>query len=96
VDTNNTIPEKKSGPTSISIGTNYAHKRSLMDLPEHPPSIDDKNDQGEDPNSKSRIPVDEGTIHLISIHSSLYFSLTTLHTKLHYVLGRSMSFRKTP
>jgi hypothetical protein len=66
-DTNNMIPEKKSEPSFMSTRTNHARKWSLMDLPECPPSIDDKNDQGEDPDSKSCIPVDEGTIHLISL-----------------------------
>jgi hypothetical protein len=52
-DTNNTIPEKKSEPSSISIGTNHVCKWSPTDLPECPPSIDDKNNQGEDPDSKA-------------------------------------------
>jgi hypothetical protein len=66
-DTNNMIPERESEPTSISIKMNYACKWSLTDLLEHPPSIDDKNNQGEDPNSKNDISIDKGTIHLISL-----------------------------
>jgi hypothetical protein len=66
-DTNNAIPERKLEPTSISTEMNHAHKWPSTDLPEHPPGIDDKNNQGEDPNSESSIPVDKGTIHLISL-----------------------------
>jgi hypothetical protein len=46
VDTNNTIPERRSKPTSISTDMNNAHHQSLMDLPKCPLRIYNKNDQG--------------------------------------------------
>jgi hypothetical protein len=99
MDTNNMIPEKKSEPTSISTGMNHTHKRSLMDLPKRLSSIDNKNNQGEDLNSKRSIAVDEGTIHLISLLLLiLLFILFShhIHMKLHDVLRHSALFWKTP
>jgi hypothetical protein len=55
VNTNNTIPERMSQPTPISIEMNNTPSRSLTDLPECPPRIHDKNNQGKDPNRKSDI-----------------------------------------
>jgi hypothetical protein len=60
-DANNMIPERMSEPPPISMEPD--HKWSLTDLPECSPSIDNKNNQGEDPDSKGNIPVDKGTVY---------------------------------
>jgi hypothetical protein len=66
-NSNNTIPERMSQPTFISIEMNNAPDGPLADLLKHPPRIHDKEDQGKNPESKGDVPVYKCMIHLLSL-----------------------------
>jgi hypothetical protein len=55
----------------LSIGTIHIPERPLMDLPECPPSIYNKKDQGQNSKSKSGIPIDKSMVHWLSLFLSL-------------------------
>jgi hypothetical protein len=65
MNSDNTIPERMSQPTFISIEINNTPDRPLTDLLKCPPRIHDKEDQRKNPESKGDIPVYEYAIHFL-------------------------------
>jgi hypothetical protein len=63
----NTIPEKMSQPTFISIEINNAPNRPLMNLPKRSLRIHDKEDQRKNSERKGNVALSKCAIHLLKL-----------------------------